>query len=342
VHVRHVLNVVASLLILTGLGMAVAAFVSWIYRDGATAGIALAAAITVAVGLVTRRRTVFRDDIGPREGFGIVTFAWTGVALFGALPYLLTGSIEGIVPAVFESMSGFTTTGATVVRDIEALPEGVLLWRSMTHWLGGMGIIVLVIAILPFLGVGGMQLFRAEVPGPTAERLRPRITQTAKLLWGVYLGLTAAQVLLYVFGGMSVFDAVNHAFATLATGGFSTKNGSIASFESRYIHYVTIVFMYLAGVNFALHLRAATGKRPYLKDAEWRFFTLLVLGASALLLVINLVSGSYPLDLAGTEAAFRDSLFQVVSIATTTGFVSVDYEAWASAGVAILSRSWSR
>ncbi len=336
-RIRHVLNVVASLLVLTGACMGIAALVSLGYREGSAAtGIGLAALLTISVGLVVRHFTTFRDDIGPREGFGVVTFAWTGVALFGALPYLFTGSIEGLAPAIFESMSGFTTTGATVIRDIEALPKGVLLWRSMTHWLGGMGIIVLVIAILPFLGVGGMQLFKAEVPGPTAERLRPRITQTAKLLWGVYLGLTAAQALLYVLGGMTIFDAINHAFATLATGGFSTKNASIAAFDSRYIQYVTIVFMYLAGVNFALHLRAVAGKRPYLRDTEWRFFSGLLLLATGLLVGINLATGSYSFSGLGIEAAFRDSLFQVVSIATTTGFVSIDYEAWASGAVALI------
>lgn len=333
-QLRHVLHVVGALLVLIGAAMGVASLVSWYFGDGATVGIALAAVVTLGVGVVTNRATAFRDDIGPREGFGIVTFAWTGAAIFGALPYLFTGSIEGIAPAIFESMSGFTTTGATVVSDIEGLPEGILLWRSLTQWLGGMGIIVLVIAILPFLGVGGMQLFKAEVPGPTAERLRPRITQTAKLLWGVYVGLTAAQTVLYVFGGMSLFDAVNHSFATLATGGFSTKNASIAAYDSRYIQYITILFMYLAGVNFALHLRAATGKRFYFKDAEWRFFTLLVLGATALLTAINLISGSYAPVAA--EAALRDSLFQTLSIITTTGFVSFDYEAWASGAVALI------
>ncbi len=188
--------------------------------------------------------------------------------------------MQGLIPAFFESMSGFTTTGATIFTEIEALPHGILFWRSFTHWLGGMGIIVLAIAILPYLGVGGMQLFKAEVPGPTPERLRPRITQTAKLLWYVYLGLTVLETVLLMFGGMDLFDASTHTFATLATGGFSTKNASIAAFESAYIHYVIILFMYLAGVNFALHFRAVTGHLDYFKDHEWRFFTTLLLGAA--------------------------------------------------------------
>ena len=234
---RRILNVVGLLQVFTGLSMLLAAGVSLFYRDGDSLGIFLAAALTVAFGVVTFRFTKFKGDLSSREGFAIVTFAWTGAAIFGALPYLFTGSIPGLVPAIFESMSGFTTTGATVFSEIEELPHGILFWRSFTHWLGGMGIIVLAIAILPYLGVGGMQLFKAEVPGPTPERLRPRITQTAKLLWYVYLGMTVLQTALLMFGGMDLFDASTHTFATLATGGFSTKNASVAHFESPYIHY---------------------------------------------------------------------------------------------------------
>jgi len=194
-----------------------------------------------------------------------------------------------------------------------------------------MGIIVLAIAILPYLGVGGMQLFKAEVPGPTPERLRPRITQTAKLLWYVYLGMTVLETVLLMLGGMDLFDASTHTFATLATGGFSTKNASIAHFQSPYIHYVIILFMYLAGVNFALHFRAVTGRLDYFRDHEWRFFSLLLVGAALALLALNLLGGSYPLSPAGVETAFRDGLFQAVSIGTTTGFITADYELWVPA-----------
>jgi len=198
-----------------------------------------------------------------------------------------------------------------------------------------MGIIVLAIAVLPFLGVGGMQLFKAEAPGPTMERLRPRMTQTAKFLWYVYVGLTAVQIILYLFGGLSLFDAVNHAFATLATGGFSTKNDSVASF-SRYNQYVTLVFMYLAGVNFALHFRAAAGRPTYWKSESWRFFTLAIVGSGLALGAINLVTGNYGLSLQGLESAIRDGLFQATSIVTTTGFVSADYELWVPAAQGLL------
>lgn len=323
---RHVANVVGLLQLFVALAMLSAAGVSLYYGDGAALGILAATVVTAAAGAGVFLSTRFEADVTTREGFAIVSFAWATTAFFGALPYLFTGALTSPVAAYFEAMSGFTTTGATVFADIESLPRGILLWRSLTHWLGGMGIIVLVIAILPFLGVGGMQLFKAEVPGPTPERLRPRITQTAKLLWIVYVGLTAAQAVLYRLGDMSWFDAVNHAFATMATGGFSTRNASIAAFDSAYIHWVTVAFMYLAGVNFTLHFRAATGGFPYFKDHEWRFFTLVVLAAAAAIASVNLISGGY--EGATLEQAVRDAAFQSVSIVTTTGFVSADYEAW--------------
>lgn len=321
---RKVANVVGLLQVFLALFMAAAGLVSLGYGEAAGAEILIAALVTFLVGGTVYRATTFQGDVTTREGFAIVTLAWTATAVFGALPYLLTGSITSPVGAVFESMSGFTTTGATVFSDIEALSNGILFWRSLTHWLGGMGIIVLVIAVLPYLGVGGMQLFQAEVPGPTPERLRPRITQTAKLLWLVYVGLTAIQSLLYVAGGMSLFDALNHSFSTLATGGFSTKNASMAAFQSPFIHWVTILFMYLAGVNFALHFRAASGRPLYWRDQEWRFFTLVFLGAAAIIAAMNLGSGTNT----SLEPAIRDALFQAAAIITTTGFVSADYELW--------------
>lgn len=333
---RRVFAVVGLLQVFVALAMALSGVVALGYGDGDARGIFLAAVLTAAVGFALYRVAPVRGEITAREGFAIVTFAWSATALFGALPYLFAGVLDDPVPAVFEAMSGFTTTGATVFADIEALPHGILFWRSLTHWLGGMGIIVLVVAVLPYFGVGGMQLFRAEVPGPTPERLQPRIAQTAKLLWLVYVGLTAAQVLLYALGGMGLFDAVNHAFATLATGGFSTKNASLAAYDSRYIQYVTIVFMYLAGVNFSLHFRAATGRLDYGRDQEWRFFTLVILAAAGAVAAANLAAGAHPVTGGGVEAAVRHALFQAVSITTTTGFVSADYELWVPGGQGIL------
>ncbi len=332
--VRNVVSVVGLLLVFVGLAMLGAFAVSVWYRDGDSLAILLAAILTVAAGAAAWRLTGIEADISPREGYAIVTFAWTATAVFGALPYLMSGTISSFWAALFESMSGFTTTGATVFADIESLPHGILFWRALTHWLGGMGIIVLAIAVLPYLGVGGMQLFKAEVPGPTPERLRPRIAQTAKLLWLVYVGLTGAQVLLYVLAGMGFFDAVTHSFATLATGGFSTKNASLGHFESPFIQYVTIIFMYMAGINFTLHFRAAAGRLTYWRDIEWRFFTGMLLGATLLVVVVNLAAGTY--DLVALEAAVRDSLFTVVSLTTTTGFVTADYERWAPAAQMVL------
>jgi len=333
---RRVLNVVGLLQVFIGLSMLLAFGVSLVYQDGDSMGILLAAVLTAGAGAGVFHLTKWKGEITSREGFAIVTFAWTGAGLFGALPYLFSGTVGDLIPAFFESMSGFTTTGATIFTEIEDLPHGILFWRSFTHWLGGMGIIVLAIAVLPYLGVGGMQLFKAEVPGPTPERLRPRIAQTAKLLWYVYLGLTVLETVLLMLGGMDLFDASTHTFATLATGGFSTRNASIAGFDSSYIHYVIILFMYLAGINFALHFRAVTGHLDYFKDHEWRFFTLVLLGAALLLSILNLSAGTYDLTVSGVEKGFRDGLFQAVSIGTTTGFVTADYELWAPAAQMVI------
>jgi trk system potassium uptake protein TrkH len=318
-----VANVVGLLQVFVAATMLLTGLLALVYGDGDAGGILLSALVTATFGTTIYFITRFEEDVTTREGFAIVTVAWAATAFFGGLPYLLTGVTGSPVAAVFEAMSGFTTTGATIFTDIEALPHGVLFWRSMTHWIGGMGIIVLVIAVLPYLGVGGMQLFQAEVPGPTHERLRPRITQTAKLLWLVYFGLTAVLTLLYVVGGMSLFDAVNHAFSTMATGGFSTSNTSMMEM-SAFIQWVTILFMFLAGVNYTLHFRAATGNPVYLRDEEWRFYGLVTLLAALAIAGANAVADLSP----GLEQTLRDALFQTLTIITTTGYVSADYEQW--------------
>ena len=323
----HLVHVVSLILLAVGGALGLTFLVAVAYGDGDALAFVVSCAIVVAVGLVGLWRTRVERDLSVREGYAVVSLAWLAVGVAGALPYLLSGVLDDPVAALFESVSGFTTTGATVFVEIEGLPHGILFWRSLTQWLGGMGIIVLGVAILPFLGVGGMQLFKAEVPGPTPERLQPRIAQTAKHLWYVYGVLTALQVVLYLFGGMGPFEAVAHAFTSLSTGGFSPRNASIAAYDSAYIQYVTILFMYLAGLNFTLHYRAARG-RPgvYLRDSEWRFFTLVAVSAAGLVLLLTLASGLY--QLSDFEPAARDALFQVVSLATTTGFVSTDYELW--------------
>ena len=294
-------------------------------REEDSAAFFASAAIAFAAGFTAFRRTTLERDLSVREGYAVVALSWVTVGMVGAVPYLFAGVIDSPAAALFESVSGFTTTGATVFSDIEALPAGILFWRAVTQWLGGMGIVLLGVAILPFLGVGGMQLFRAEVPGPTKERLTPRIRQTATTLWYVYAGLTALQILLYLLGGMTVFDAVTHAFTTLSTGGFSPRNASLAAYDSAYVQYVTIVFMYLAAINFTLHYRLTRGQLLHHRDPEWRFFTWTLGVATLLVVLLTWGNGS------GLERTFRDALFQVVSIATTTGFVTADYELWSPA-----------
>ena len=321
---RAALHIIGLIVAAVGVAMAASGVVALIYSGSDALALFTAATIAVVIGLAANRLTTRPKDLTIRESYLIVTLAWVSAAVFGALPFWFAG-VASPLDAFFESISGFTTTGASIFPDPGSLSRGILFWRSLSQWLGGMGIIVLVVAVLPFLGVGGMQLFRAEVPGPTPERLQPRIRQTASILWRVYVGLTAAQAILYLFGGMDWYDAVTHAFATMPTGGFSTRTASIGAFSSPYIQYVTVIFMYLAGVNFSLHYRALRGRpQSMLADEEWRFYTLLLLTAIAILLGAHLVSGTYDT----LEAAFRASAFQVVSIGTTTGFATADYVAW--------------
>jgi trk system potassium uptake protein TrkH len=260
-----------------------------------------------------------------REGYAIVTFSWICMTIFGTLPYLISGTIPNVVHALFETMSGFTTTGATILSDIESLPEGILMWRSLTHWIGGMGIIVLAVAILPFLGIGGMQLFSAESPGPSTDKLHPRITETAKRLWGIYVSLTIIEMVLLKFAGMSWYDALNHAMSTMSTGGFSTKNASLAHYDSPWIHYIIILFMILAGMNFSMTYFALKGKLSKIyKNDEFKVYISAVFGIAALATLI--IFFQTPQD--NFEQAFRESLFQVVAVITTTGFVTADFTAW--------------
>lgn len=329
----HLAHVVGIILIAMAVALAATGATSWLIADPSSWAFLASAGLTGVLGYALYRSTTLERELTVREGYAVVSLAWLAVGIAGAIPYLLTGVTGSPVAALFESVSGFTTTGATIFGQVEVLPRSILFWRALTQWMGGMGIIVLGIAILPFLGVGGMQLFRAEVPGPTPERLAPRIRQTATLLWYVYGGLTAALVVLFLLGGMSMFDAVTHAFTTLSTGGFSTRDASLAAFDSSYIQYVTILFMYLAGVNFTLHFRAVNGRPAYWRDPEWRFFTLIVSGSVAIIFGSTLLQGAA--GTGGLEGAFRDALFQVVSIATTTGFVTHDYELW-PAGAAFL------
>ena len=285
----------------------------------------IASAITFIAGFLAWYRTRNREnrELKKRDGYLIVSFGWLIMSIFGSLPYLLTGTIPNFTDAFFETISGFTTTGASILTDIEAVPKGVLLWRSLTQWIGGMGIIVLAVAILPILGIGGMQLFVAEAPGISPEKLQPRIKETAKRLWFLYFGLTIAEILLLMLGGLSFFDALNHGLTTMATGGFSTKNASVAEF-SPYLQYVIIIFMFLAGTNFTLTYFALLGNfKKVWRNEEFRKyvgFTFFVTLATAVSIFV-VTDHDF-------EKSFRDALFQVVAITTTTGYVSADYTNW--------------
>mgnify|MGYP000869356992 CR=1 FL=1 len=288
----------------------------------------ISAGVTFFSGLILylANGKAMRESIGKREGYVIVSVAWVVISFFGSLPFILSGAIPNFTDAFFETISGFTTTGATVLTDIEAVPKGILFWRATTHWIGGMGIIVLSLAILPFLGIGGMQMFIAEVPGPTPDKLHPRITQTAKRLWGIYVLLTLVQTGLLMLGGLDLFDGLTHSFATMATGGFSTKNNSITGF-SPYIQYVITLFMFFAGVNFTLHYMALHGRiRDVIRNEEFRYYFLTIAFTTVLISAVLTVTSS-----AGAEESFRNAVFTVVSIMTTTGFVTDNYLLWPGA-----------
>jgi len=335
---KIIFHFLGLLMLFNGGFMLLSALISLIYKDGVTLQICYAGITTVLVGVIAM---VFTKDhnkeMNKREGYIVVSFGWVIMSLLGTLPYVFTGSIPNFTDAFFETISGFTTTGASILNDIEAVPKGVLFWRSLTHWIGGMGIIVLAIAILPLLGIGGMQLFAAEAPGPSADKLHPRITDTAKRLWLIYFGYTAAETLLLTVAGMSFFDAINHALCTLSTGGFSTKNASVAYWNGEpIIQYIIIFFMFLAGTNFVLSYFAFKGKvQKIIQDEEFKLyfkFIAIFTGIAALIIYfradVSLSSIEHPMVWGEGESAFRHALFQVLSVITTTGFVTADFTLW--------------
>ncbi|MDX2453550.1 TrkH family potassium uptake protein [Desulfosarcina sp.] len=323
---RYILNTVGVLTLFFGGTMLLPLAFDLVAMDRSLMPLVKAMGITLVCGAVLM--ALFRHEktetMSQREGMAIVSLGWTAIGLFGALPFYFSDASFIFVDAIFESVSGFTTTGSSILTDIEGLSPGLLIWRSFIQWLGGMGIIVLSIAILPFLGVGGMQLYKAEVPSPVPDKLKPRIRDTAMILWKVYALFTVAETLLLMVGGMTFFDALNHAFTTMPTGGFSTKNASVAHFDSVYIDVVIIVFMLLAGINFSLHYQLLKG-RPlaFWKDSECRFYL-------AMCLILTLVVGAdiYRTVYADAGQALRYAAFQVVSIVTTTGYATADYELW--------------
>jgi trk system potassium uptake protein TrkH len=281
---------------------------------------AAAAAMLMVFGRHRERR-----DLQHREGILLVSLIWIVICVFGALPFYFSGSFERFTDAMFEATSGFTTTGATVLADIDGLSQPLHLWRSFSHWLGGMGIVLLGIAILPLLGQGGSALYRAEFSGAASERMRPRIVETARALWLLYVLYTIAEVVLLALAGMPLFDSICHAFSTLATGGFSTRTQSIAAFQSPLIEYIVILFMFIAGVSFIQHFRLWIEHRPraVISDYEFRAYFLLTLGSAAVI-----ATTLAAIDGMSFEPALRTALFQVVSILSTTGFTTADYGLW--------------
>lgn len=331
-------HIMGLLLLVNGAFMATAALVSWYYDDGIVLDISLASFITILAGILLMFFTRGHSkELRQREGYLVVTFGWIFMALSGTLPYVLSGTIPTFTNSFFETMSGYTTTGSTILIDIEVMPKGILFWRSLTHWIGGMGIIVLAIAILPLLGVGGMQLFSAESPGPSSDKLKPRIADTAKRLWLIYAGYTLAEAILLKAAGMTMFDAVNHALSTMATGGFSTKNASAAYWnDTPVIQYILSLFMFLAGTNFIISYFGFKGRiQKVLHDDEFRWyagFIAVLTTISALVIYFQADAGlssiAHPMVLGEAESAFRHALFQVLAIVTTTGFVTADFTMW--------------
>lgn len=324
---KLIINILGFLLIITGVFMMTGIGFSIYYGDDDIASLLLSGFGTSLIGaliwFITRKTD--RLELGKREGYLIVSLGWVAMSLFGALPFVIHGSIPSYTDAFFETMSGFTTTGASILPNIESLPHGLLFWRSFTQWIGGMGIIVLSLAILPLLGIGGMQLYAAEVPGVTKDKLHPRVKETAKRLWVIYLVFTIAETALLMFAGMNFFDAINHSFTTMATGGFSTKNNSTAFFTSPAIQYILIIFMFFAGTNFTLHYLAIHKNFSFFKsNDEFKVYFYFILITALFVTITHLPFIDFKL-----EESFRQSLFHVVSLVTTTGYVSSDYENWA-------------
>ena len=326
------------LLVFNGVSMLITSVVSLIVDDGVFIKLVLSALMPMSLGIIlmlTNKNTI--RQINKRDGYIIVTLGWLTMVISGMLPYYFTNSIFGGANLFFETMSGYTTTGSTILDDVEVLPMSIIFWRSMTHWLGGMGIIVLAIAILPLLGIGGMQLFSAEAPGVSSDKIHPRISDTAKRLWLIYVGLTVIETILLNIAGMSFFDAINNSMSNIASGGFSSKNESIAYWNNApMIQYIIVIFMFLAGTNFILIYFGLTGKiKKIYGNTEFRWYfsliTIFVLITTLILYTsvdLSKTMVNHPEIYGKLESSFRHALFQVVAIVTTTGFVTGDFVSW--------------
>ena len=332
---KIILYFIGFLLLFNGGFMFISSMLSYYYKDGITMDLIYSGLIVTLIGgLLLFLNKNHDKQLNKREGYLVVVLGWLAMIFTGTLPYILTGTIDGFSNIVFETTSGFTTTGATIINDIEILPEGILFWRSITHWLGGMGIIVFAIAILPLLGIGGMQLFSAESPGMEMDKLHPRITDTAKRLWLLYLSFTLVETVLLTFAGMSFFDAINHSMSNIASGGFSTKNASLGFWNDQpLIQYIVIFFMFIAGTNFVLSYFGFKGKfKKIIENEEFRIYSLFIALCTVIVGSVIYFNTDFLSDFSDgftrIEGVFRHALFQVVSIITTTGFTTADYTAW--------------
>ncbi len=329
---RMILKVLGYVLILISMTMIIPLLIAFFNHGTDTFAFLVSIGITGAFGALLSQIPLKKKTIRTREGLAIVTFSWLFASLFATLPFMLSGAIPSFFDAFFECTSGFSTTGATIIRNIEILPLGILFWRSFTHWIGGMGILVVAVAVLPLLGSGAFHIFKAESPGPITEKLVPRIKDTASILYIAYIALTLFEIILLMFGGMSLFDAAVHTFGTLGTGGFSTKNGSIGAYNSNYIFIVISIFMILSGANFSLYYELISGRwRDVLKNEEFRLY-IGILTVAVVALTVNTHFTLYN----NWYQSFVHSLFQASSIMTTTGYSTTDFDLWSGFSKGIL------
>ncbi len=327
-----IIKVLGYLLTIEAAFMVPSLLVALYYNQGDAISFLISIILTGILGFFMIKMSSSKGRIKVKEGLAIVTFGWFLVSFFGSLPFVISGSIPFWVDAFFETVSGLTTTGATLVKDVEALPKGILFWRSFTHWIGGMGILVFTVAFLSMLGIGAFQIFKAESPGPIPDKIAPRIRDTAKILYITYFTITIVQTVLLRLGGMPWFESLVHTFGTVGTGGFSTKNASIGAFNSTYIHMITAIFMVLSGINFALYYSLFKGnRREVLRDEELRLY-LGIIASAVILIAFNINKTIYN----NMALSFRDAFFQVSSVITTTGYSTVDFDKWPTFSKSIL------
>ncbi|MGO1468766.1 MAG: TrkH family potassium uptake protein [Tissierella sp.] len=327
-----VLKVLGILLIIESTLMAPSLLISFNDRGIDFYPFLITIVITLLIGMILSRKKSKDNMIGAKDGLAIVALGWLTISVLGALPLFLSGSTPTYIDAFFEIVSGFTTTGSSLIDNIETLPRGILFWRSFTHWIGGMGILVFTIALLPALGIGGFQIYKAESPGPIAGKMAPRIKDTAKILYVTYLGITIFEVILLLLGKMSIFESLVHTFGTVGTGGFGIKGESIGYYKSSYIHIVISIFMVLSGISFSLYYTIYRGRiREIFKNEELRLY-LGIIVVSTMLIGINLYISNY----GNIMNSLRDSFFQVSSIITTTGYSTADFNLWPSFSKGIL------